>query len=203
MDVEPEADSREPGKIAGLSLGATPPDELPSMGDPDSLYADLWSTGISPFAHPVEFMREKLRDERVVPAAELKALRSGSLVRVAGIITHRQRPSTANGTLFVSLEDETGMVNVIVARKTYEAQREAMRGSRGLLVTGLLERADGALNVLAGRVRGIEIPGAPPAGTSAEGGNISNSAAPRFEVFDTSRRSRSHGRQTVECHARP
>lgn len=160
--LEPEADSREPGKIAGLSLGATPPDELPSMGDPDSLYADLWSTGISPFAHPVEFMREKLRDERVVPAAELKALRSGSLVRVAGIITHRQRPSTANGTLFVSLEDETGMVNVIVARKTYEAQREAIRGSRGLLVTGLLERADGALNVLAGRVRGIEIPGAPP-----------------------------------------
>lgn len=160
--LDPEIDSREPARIEGLSLGANPPDEIPPMGEADSLYADLWSTGVSPFAHPVDFLRRQLRDERVVRAAELKALRSGSLVRVAGIITHRQRPSTAKGTLFVSLEDETGMVNVIVPRETYEVQRNAIRGSRALLVTGVLERADGAINVLAGRIKGIEVVGAPP-----------------------------------------
>jgi error-prone DNA polymerase len=67
---------------------------------------------------------------------------------------------TAGGTLFVNLEDETGMVNVIVTKSVYQAQRESIRGARALLVTGTLEREDGAVNVVGGRFTPMKIAGA-------------------------------------------
>lgn len=159
--LEPELEGTQPGRIAGLAVGADPPGTLELMDETELLMADFWATGLSSGAHPMEFLRESLLAQRVVRACDLSNTRSGSLVRVAGIVTHRQRPSTANGTLFISLEDETGMANVIVPRKTYEAQRAEIRQSRALLVVGVLERIDGSVNILAGRLQRLDVSTAP------------------------------------------
>lgn len=159
--LEPLIEATRPGKLAGLSVGADAPDGLPEMSEDEAARADLWSTGLSPDWHPIEFMRQELRSQGVVEAGELDQMRHGRMVRVAGVVTHRQRPSTAGGTLFINLEDETGMVNVIVTPQVYAAQRRRIRDARALIVIGTLERDEGAINVVAGRFERIEVLGAP------------------------------------------
>lgn len=158
--LEPMAAAAHPGHLDGLVIGGNAPATLREMSDVESAQADLWSTGVSPSWHPMEFQRESLDRFGVTRAADLSAIRHGGLIRVAGVVTHRQRPITAGGTLFINLEDETGMVNVIVTQAIYQAQRKAIRGARALLVTGSLERQDGATNVIGGRFEVLKVPGA-------------------------------------------
>jgi error-prone DNA polymerase len=118
----------------------------------ETTLADLWATGTSPADHPIGHLRAKLALRGVTPAEELKTTRNRSLVRVAGLVTHRQRPPTAHGTCFLGLEDETGLINVICPAPLWERQRRVALAHGALLIHGTLERTAGAVNVVAGRI---------------------------------------------------
>jgi error-prone DNA polymerase len=135
-------------RLDGIVTGIDAP-ALPDMSPGDESRADLWATGVSPDGHPTRFLREMLDQQGVVSAAGLADHPHGSRVTVGGVVTHRQRPATAGGTLFVNLEDETGLVNVVVSRGCWMHYRRVVRSSPALLVRGRLERADGVTNVIA------------------------------------------------------
>jgi error-prone DNA polymerase len=102
--------------------------------------ADYRSQGLSLTQHPVALLREQLAAFKVQPAAVLRGYPQGRLARASGIVTHRQRPETAKGVVFVTLEDETGSVNVIVWPAVAEAQRRALLGATLLTVYGIWQR---------------------------------------------------------------
>ncbi len=156
---------RGAGSLVGVAPGARAPD-LPPMDVTELNQADLWSTGLSPDSYPTQLWRWRLDEMGVVTAAGLAGLPHGAAVLVGGIVTHRQRPMTAKGTVFVNLEDETGMVNVICPGPLWERYGHVARSSVALLVRGKLERAEGAMNVLAVQVE----PLAPLAGAGGRGG---------------------------------
>jgi error-prone DNA polymerase len=138
-----------PGRLP-LAAGARAP-ALPAMGDHDEMQADLWSTGIS-VRHPVAFLRDRLAAAGCLPVDEaLRLRRHGARVRVGGIITHRQRPGTANGVRFLNLEDETGLLNVVVLPQVWDANYEIARKAIGVVIDGILEHRDGVTNLVARR----------------------------------------------------
>ena len=96
----------------------------------------------------------------VLTAADLRSVTDGERVRVAGVVTHRQRPPTAGGVTFVSLEDETGLVNVIVSKGCWARHREVVVGAVALVVRGRAEVADGVVNIVAERLYPLSL--APP-----------------------------------------
>jgi error-prone DNA polymerase len=108
---------------------------LPSMAD--TVLADYRATGLSLQQHPVALLREQLAAFKVQPASVLRGYPTGRLARASGIVTHRQRPETAKGVVFVTLEDETGAVNVIVWPQVADAQRRALLASSLLTVYGI------------------------------------------------------------------
>ncbi|MCK9900460.1 hypothetical protein CC117_11355 [Parafrankia colletiae] len=126
---------------------------LPGMSEAETVVADLWATGTTPGCYPTEIVRDRLDELGVVVARRLRDLESGRRVLVAGVVTHRQRPSTAGGTTFVSLEDETGLVNVICSRGVWARYRSAARSAAALIVRGRLESAQGVVNVIAESLR--------------------------------------------------
>ncbi len=146
-----------PNSVMG---GAAP--TLPGMSDIELTLADIWATGISPDTYPTEFSRERLTAMDVATVAGLYEIEPGTRVLVAGIVTHRQRPSTAGGVTFLNLEDETGMVNVICQPGLWNRYQRVARTSRSLLVRGVIERDRGALSLLADRIAAIDIVGALP-----------------------------------------
>src|SRR3546814_7755362 len=93
----------------------------------ESARADLWATGVSPEGHPTRFVREHLDERGVVTARGLAEVEAGSKVIVAGVVTHRQRPATASGTTFINLEDETGLINIVVSKGCWNAHRPVAR----------------------------------------------------------------------------
>jgi error-prone DNA polymerase len=109
--------------------------QAPALGE--SVVADYRASGLSLQAHPVSMLRERLAAFKVQPAAVLALSRNGQLVRASGLVTHRQRPQTAKGVVFVTLEDETGAVNVIVWPAVAKAQRQALLASTLLTVYGV------------------------------------------------------------------
>jgi error-prone DNA polymerase len=121
----------------------------------DEAEADLWATGLTVGPTAVELARPKLDALGVVTAALLADMPmpqddpAGPRVLVAGVVTHRQRPESAKGAVFLNLEDETGLVNVICSPGAWVRWREVARGSPALLVRGRLERADGSTTVVA------------------------------------------------------
>jgi error-prone DNA polymerase len=138
-----------PDRLA-LAPGVDAP-PLPGMTDLEEMQADLWATGVSS-RHPVEFVRDQLEAEGCLSVAEaLGRRRHGKRVRVGGIVTHRQRPSTANGVMFFNLEDETGLLNVVVLPAVWDAQRDVARKEVGLIIEGILEFRDGVTNLVARR----------------------------------------------------
>ncbi|HEX9186916.1 MAG TPA: OB-fold nucleic acid binding domain-containing protein, partial [Vicinamibacteria bacterium] len=132
---------------------------LPGMTFPERLAADLASTGLTVGRHPVSFFRGALHERGVLRAADLPGRRDGEWVRVAGSVICRQRPGTAAGFLFLTLEDETGLVNVIVRPDLFHRERAALVGESALEVDGVLQASDG-LSVRAHAVRGA-LAGAP------------------------------------------
>jgi error-prone DNA polymerase len=137
-----------PDQLAGIVTGATVP-TLPGMSAQETAVADLWATAVAPDGHPTRFLRDELGRLGVVPAAELAGHADRSRVLVAGVVTHRQRPATAAGTTFVNLEDETGLVNVIVSKGCWVRHRRLLQTAPALLVRGRLETAEGVVNVIA------------------------------------------------------
>ena len=97
------------------------------MTEMETVGAELWAMGLSVGKHPTEFVRAELHAQGVVTAADLRDLADRSVVEVAGVVTHRQQPSTAKGTVFLNLEDETGLVNVICAKGVWKRFRTVAR----------------------------------------------------------------------------
>ena len=136
--------------VAGIDTRATPLLQatrtheltagLSAPGAADTVLADYRSTGLSLTQHPVGLLRAELAAYQVQPAAVLRGYPSGRLARASGIVTHRQRPETAKGVVFVTLEDETGAVNVIVWPQLAEKQRRALLASSLLTVYGIWQR---------------------------------------------------------------
>jgi error-prone DNA polymerase len=127
------------------------------MTAPEQLIADLWATGVTPQLYPTALIRPRLRGLGIRTAAEIKALPDRTRVVVGGVVTHRQRPATARGVTFLNLEDETGMVNVIVDQVVWTRHRRVARESGGLVIRGMLERTDGVVNVLAERITRLDL----------------------------------------------
>ena len=149
-----------PGRLRGIITGASAP-TLPGMSVQEEAISDLWATGIAPDGHPTRFIREELKHAGVVTAEELSSCNLNK-VKVAGIVTHRQRPATAAGTLFINLEDETGLINVVVSRGCWLRFRAVVRSEPALVVRGRLERHERVANVIAERIEKLEIESAIP-----------------------------------------
>jgi error-prone DNA polymerase len=101
---------------------------------------DYRSLALSLKAHPVSFLRQRLDRRRIVPCARLVDLPHGAIVEAAGLVLVRQRPGTASGVIFSTLEDETGIANIIIWSKTFEQNRRIVLGSRLMAVRGQLQR---------------------------------------------------------------
>ncbi len=144
-----------PGRLPGVVTGAEAP-TLPGMSLQEEAAADLWATGVTPEGHPTRFMRADLDARGVVTAVGLHTCPVGKVL-VAGVVTHRQRPATAGGTMFINLEDETGLVNVVVSRGCWLRYRTVARSATALVVRGRLERHEGVVNVVAERIDALEI----------------------------------------------
>ncbi|MFJ9460799.1 error-prone DNA polymerase [Kitasatospora sp. NPDC101447] len=141
------------GMLPGTAPALTAPSGVPEMTAIEETIADLWATGASAAGHPVQHARPHLQRCGAMTAADFKAgAAPGAVVAVGGLVTHRQRPPTAGGVLFISLEDETGLVNIVCQPHVWERQRRVALGNAGLLVHGTAERRDGAINLLATRL---------------------------------------------------
>ncbi len=143
LDPEPVNEVRdEPVRLAA-------PDEQSDLEE------DYRNTGLSLGRHPLAMMREQGILPRCLSAAQLSDCRHGQLVHVAGLVTNRQRPGTASGVTFVTLEDETGQINLVVWQATAKAQRRALLAANILQVSGVLEREGDVIHVVAGRLQDI------------------------------------------------
>jgi error-prone DNA polymerase len=150
-------------RLPGITVGLQAP-QLPGMDDWEEAVADLWATGVAPDGHPTRFVRADLDRRGAVTAVELRSLDDGRRVVVAGVVTHRQRPATAAGITFVNLEDETGLINVVVSRGCWQRFRHVAASAPALLVSGRLERSvDDVVNVVATRLELLPVVAAAPA----------------------------------------
>ncbi|SKB02983.1 error-prone DNA polymerase, DnaE-like [Agreia bicolorata] len=146
-----EASAERADQLAGSSVSVQPP-LLPVLTSFERLAYDIWSTGISPDDHPISQARHALAARGVSPIVDLAQAESGRRVLAGGVVTHRQRPQTAGGIIFMNLEDETGLLNVIVSTGVWNRYRRLARESPALVVRGILERSpEGIINLVADR----------------------------------------------------
>jgi error-prone DNA polymerase len=145
--------------LPGLLAGAEPPADpspLQEMSATERLDEDYAGTGVTLGPHPLALLRPTLTPQRIVRTVDLAGLPHGRMVQVAGSVIVRQRPGTAKGFVFLSLEDETGIANVIVTPQLFERQRLIIVAAPYLIVDGVLQRQDGVVSVRARRVRPLE-----------------------------------------------
>jgi len=125
------------------------PAELEAPSEAENMLADYRALGLTLERHPLALLRAELAAFKVQPAVVLRRYPDGRLARASGIVTHRQRPETAKGTVFVTLEDETGAVNVIVWPSVAEAQRQPLLGATLLTVYGQWQREGDVMHLVA------------------------------------------------------
>jgi error-prone DNA polymerase len=150
------AAAERPDRLPGVGSSSRVP-SLPGMTELELAAADVWATGVSPDSHPVQFLREHLDEVGVVPANRLLSVPDGTRVLVAGAVTHRQRPATAQGVTFMNLEDETGMVNVMCSRGVWARHRKLAQTASALVIRGIVQNATGAVTVTADRMSPIDL----------------------------------------------
>jgi error-prone DNA polymerase len=121
---------------------------LPEMTLPEHVVQDYASTSLSLKAHPVSFVREPLNSLRVLPLSALEKAKDGDQVKVAGLVLVRQRPGTASGICFITIEDETGSANLVVFKKLFDRYRKEIIQSRLLMVEGKLQREGEVIHVV-------------------------------------------------------
>jgi error-prone DNA polymerase len=143
---------RLPGVLAGTSAREQALN-LAAPSEGEDIVADYRGTGLTLGRHPLALLRGKLNRLRVYRTADLAKLNTGATLRVAGIVTHRQRPETASGVIFMSLEDETGTSNLIVWPRVQQSQREALLGARLMVVQGELQSEMGVIHIIAEKIR--------------------------------------------------
>jgi error-prone DNA polymerase len=136
------------------ALLADPPDPSPlaQMTAEERLVADYAGTGLTTGRHPMSYRRDELCRQNVLSAQDLRTRRDGEWVRAAGCVIARQRPGTAKGFVFLSMEDETGIANIIVTPQMYEQNQVTVTRSRFLLVEGPLQNQDNVIHVKAARL---------------------------------------------------
>ncbi|WP_224240838.1 error-prone DNA polymerase [Hyalangium gracile] len=139
----------------GLPMDSTQV-ELPPMSVAERVEADFETVGLSLEKHPLELLRPALRKLGAVPAEGLKRVTSGRRVAVGGMLITRQRPPTAKGMCFISLEDETGIANLVVPPDVYERCRRDIHGALFIIGEGVLERTGKVINVKTQRVMALE-----------------------------------------------
>ncbi|HSB13440.1 MAG TPA: error-prone DNA polymerase, partial [Bryobacteraceae bacterium] len=130
---------------------------LASMTLPERLLADFRNTGVTIGPHPMRLHRERMRTMGVKSAAELKGLRNGRPVRIGGCVICRQRPGTAKGFLFISLEDETGVANAIVTPDLFTEYRTVIVNAPYLLIDGALQNQEGVIHVRARHIEALPL----------------------------------------------
>lgn len=150
------AATERPDRLPGVGTTSHAP-ALPGMSALELAAADVWATGISPDSYPTQFLRDELDALGVVPAARLAAVPDGTRVLVAGAVTHRQRPATAQGVTFLNLEDETGMVNVLCSPGVWARHRRLAQTAAALVIRGIVQNATGAITVVADQVRPLRL----------------------------------------------
>jgi error-prone DNA polymerase len=143
----PRAARGEDGAQLALPLDGSPTPPLPALGPWDRVVADYRTTGMTLDKHPMELIRTGLSSE-VLSSVGIKRTRHGARVKVAGMVVARQRPATANGVVFMLLEDERGTINLIVSPPVVERCRLAVRTSGFVLAAGKLEHREGTTNVV-------------------------------------------------------
>jgi error-prone DNA polymerase len=149
-----------PDRLPGLVTGEDAP-ALPDLAPLEEVAADMWATGLTVGAGAVELARPRLDALGVIPAGRLLGAETDGRVLVGGVVTHRQHPESAKGTVFLNLEDETGMVNVICSPGAWQRWRHWARHSPALLVRGRLERVDGVVSVVAEKISRLDLGSAP------------------------------------------
>jgi error-prone DNA polymerase len=130
--------------------------ELPATTEMERVADDLWAMGLTTEATAISLVREQLNERGVTRAHALLAA-EGSRVSVAGVVTHRQHPETANGAVFLNLEDETGHVNVIFSKGAWARWSVVARSSRALVIRGSLERGQGTMALSAEHVEALDL----------------------------------------------
>ena len=143
------------GQALTLFEDADEPVSLPVMTTAEHVVQDYASMSLSLKAHPVSFVRENLRKLGVSTAAAHKTLRNGQFIKVAGLVLVRQRPGTASGICFITLEDETGTFNLVVWRNLFEEYRKAILGAKLLMVEGHLQIEGEVVHVIAQRCHNL------------------------------------------------
>ena len=132
------------------------------MTTEERLWADYRGTGMTIGRHPMAWRRAEMNALGVTPAIDLAAIPNGWLVRIAGSVIVRQRPGTANGFVFLSMEDETGIMNAIITPAVFDCYKFAVLSEPFLLIRGVLQNLDGVISVKAGHIEGLR------AGATAE-----------------------------------
>ncbi len=131
---------------------AEQPVNLPPPTEGENIVADYASLGLTLGRHPVALLRPELRKRRLLSAEEIRHIPHGVFTRAAGIVTCRQRPATASGVVFVTLEDETGFINVVVWGRSAARQRRELLDSQLMAVHGHIEREGDVIHLVAGRL---------------------------------------------------
>jgi error-prone DNA polymerase len=116
------------------------------------MVADYQNLDLSLDYHPMALLRQHPELRHCYPAGQLSTVPHKRFITIAGLVTNRQRPATAGGVIFMTLEDESGLINVILWKSVVEAQRRVLLGSQLLKIKGALERHDGVTHVIAGRL---------------------------------------------------
>jgi error-prone DNA polymerase len=150
------------GRPVGPLLRGAVPDEaaanpLHRMNDEERIAADYAGTGVTTGAHPMAWQRARLRAQGFVSAQELELCRSESRVRIAGRVICRQRPGTAKGFVFLSMEDETGIANIIIAPDVFEQNRVLVTRSLFLAIGGTMQNQDGVVHVKARKLEPFDL----------------------------------------------
>ena len=180
-----QAEARLPAiERAGVEIAGEPEVRLPSMPPGEHVILDYRTLGLSLKAHPVAFLRGQLAGRGVTCHGALDGLRSGVRVTVAGLVLVRQRPGSAKGVIFATLEDESGVANVIVWPKVFERFRPVVLGSRLISVTGRLQSESGVIHVVAEEIADLTplLTGIAEGGLLAEG--LANADEIRRPVMD-------------------
>ena len=143
------------GQLPGTTTGLTAP-PLPDMTPQEETLADLWATSTYT-THPVAHLRPALASRHVLTIAQATAEPDDTTVAVAGLVIHRQRPPTARGVVFLGLEDETAMLNVICPPHVWDRHRRIATTAPALLIHGRIEQSSGAVNLLATALRPLRV----------------------------------------------
>jgi len=127
------------------------------LSETELIYEDYFATGMSLSGHPMQHVRERLRKAGVVDSEGLKKLRGGERILVAGLVTIRQRPASANGTIFLLLEDEWGFINIVVPSWLVPKYDDVVKFATFVVIQGRFEKDGNVLNVVGEKFKELNV----------------------------------------------